>query len=292
MTPSPKTLRLNFPQWQGGNMQAYHFGSRLLSFLAPDPTGPVETVPVPAPVKGETLALENGIVARSALLQQARSAWQAIDRHSPDRIVALGGDCLIDLAPIAWLNQRYDGKLGVLWIDAHPDVTTLEYYPHAHAHVLGTLLGRGDKEFTAQVPVPLDPSRVIYAGLDAWSPNEAEVIKSLGLKAASSASLATTSAPVTDWIKRQGIEHVAVHFDLDVLDPCLFRPLNFNEPGLPPNAYPGVPRGRMRPEEVVRLLQDVSAACNIVGLAITEHLPWDAIAMRDMLAELPLLGKD
>lgn len=25
---SGKTLRLHFPQWQGGNIEAYHFGSQ------------------------------------------------------------------------------------------------------------------------------------------------------------------------------------------------------------------------------------------------------------------------
>jgi hypothetical protein len=29
-------------------------------------------------------------------------------------------------------------------------------------------------------------------------------------------------------------------------------------------------------------------ACDTVGLAIAEHLPWDTLAARDMLRELPL----
>lgn len=35
-----KTLRLHFPQWQGGNIEAYHFGSQLLAMLAPAPMAP------------------------------------------------------------------------------------------------------------------------------------------------------------------------------------------------------------------------------------------------------------
>jgi hypothetical protein len=35
-----KTLRLHMPQWQGGNMHDYYFGSKLLAFLAPPPDGP------------------------------------------------------------------------------------------------------------------------------------------------------------------------------------------------------------------------------------------------------------
>ncbi|MDX8482788.1 hypothetical protein RFN28_30645 [Mesorhizobium sp. VK24D] len=40
----------------------------------------------------------------------------------------------------------------------------------------------------------------------------------------------------------------------------------------------------MLPDQV-----DVAGACDVVGLAITEHLPWDTLAMRDMLRQLPLM---
>jgi arginase len=149
-TTKETTLRLHMPQWQGGNVHDYYFGSHLLAWLAPIANGPVETVPVPEPKPGETLDVENGIVARAALLQQARAARQAIEKHRPDRIVTLGGDCLIDLAPIAYLNTRYGGNLGVLWVDAHPDVLTPNDSAHGHTHVLAALLGRGDPELVAR----------------------------------------------------------------------------------------------------------------------------------------------
>ena len=288
--PSGSTLRLNMPQWQGGSFPEYHFGGQLLAWLAPAAEGPVETVSVPEPAAGETLSLENGMRGRSAVVRQAREARQRIERHQPARILTLGGDCLVDLAPIAYLNKRYGGKLGVLWVDAHPDVATPSSYPNPHAHVLGALLGRGDRDLTGEVEAPLAPSRVMFAGLDAWSPVEGKVIEGLGLRHAGAAALAVTSAPALDWISEQHIEHVAIHFDLDVLDPTAFRPLNFNQPGLPPDAYPGVPRGRMLPNQVVRLLNDVARACDVVGLAITEHLPWDTLAMRNLLRQLPLMS--
>ena len=82
----------------------------------PAPTGRVKKVEVPEP-DGEALLLENGIVARSALLRQAGNAWKLIEKHSPDRLVILGGNCLVDLAPFAYLNERYAGELAVLWVD-------------------------------------------------------------------------------------------------------------------------------------------------------------------------------
>jgi arginase len=245
---------------------------------------------VPEPQPGETLEVENGIVARAALLQQARAARQAIEKHQPDRIVTLGGDCLIDLAPMAYLNTRYEGNLGVLWVDAHPDVLTTKDSSHGHTHVLAALLGRGDSDLVGEVNTPVKPSRVMYAGLDAWTPREGEVINALGLRHAGADVLADSSSPVLNWLSSQGIRHLAVHFDIDVLDPKTFGPVLFNNPDAPPDAWAGVPRGRLTPDQVVRLLHDVAAACDIVGLAIAEYMPWEAIATRKLLHKLPLLG--
>ena len=131
------TLRLNMPQWQGGNEPAYRFGAELLAFLAPPADGPEETIDVPYPEEGP------------------RSA-----------------------------------------------------------------------------------------GADA---------------------LAGTSQPVLDWIAAQTITHLAVHLDLDVLDPAHFRPLLFNKPSIPEDAFEGILQGRMRLDQVVRLLNDVAGATDVVG---------------------------
>jgi arginase len=95
---------------------------------------------------------------------------------------------------------------------------------------------------------------------------------------------------VLSWIASEGITQLAVHFDVDVLDPKQFGPVLFNNPDAPADAWADVPRGRMVPDQVVRLLQDVAVACDIVGLAIAEYMPWEAIATHNMLRKLPLLA--
>lgn len=287
---SPKTLRLNMPQWQGGTEPAYRFGAELLRWLAPAHEGPEETVAVPA-ASEQPLEIERGIKARTALLSQARAARAAIERRQPERIVTLGGDCLIDLAPMAYLNRRYDGKLGVLWIDAHPDIMSPAEFSHAHAHVLGMLLGRGDEEFTAEVERKLDPARVMIAGMSAWTQAEGRILQELGIRHTPAADIATGSQPILDWIRVEGISHLAVHFDLDVLDAAHFSPLLFNKPDQPQGTFDGIVQGTMRLEQVVRLLQDVSAACDVVGLAIAEFLPWDMLRLKNALASLPIMQR-
>ncbi len=282
------TLRLNMPQWQGGDEPAYRFGAELLRWLAPAHDGPEETIAVPE-ADGNPRAIEHGIKSRAALLAQARAARAAIECHDPDRIVTLGGDCLVDLAPIAFLSRKYGEKLGVLWVDAHPDVMSAAEFPHAHAHVLAMLLGRGDAAFTAEVPEKLAASRVLIAGMDAWTDAEGAILAELGIRHVPAAALAGDSRPVLDWIEAQGITRLAVHFDLDVLDPAHFSPLLFNRPDAPEDAFAGVVQGTMRLEQVARLLKDAGAAADMVGLAVTEHLPWDMLRLRNALASLPIM---
>lgn len=285
-----KTLRLNMPQWQGGTEPAYRFGAELLRWLAPPHDGPEETVGVPA-ANEQPLAIEQGIQGRTALLSQARAARAAIERRQPSRIVTLGGDCLIDLAPMAYLNRLYDGKLGVLWVDAHPDVMSAAEFSHAHAHVLGMLLGRGDEAFTAEVDPKLDPARVMIAGMSAWSDAEGRILQQLGIRHTPAADIADSSQPILDWIKAEGIIHLAVHWDLDVLDAAYFSPLLFNKPDQPEGVFDGIVQGAMRLGQVVRLLQDVSSATDMAGLAIAEFLPWDMLRLKNALASLSIMQR-
>jgi arginase len=152
------------------------------------------------------------------------------------------------------------------------------------------LMGEGDPDFVGEVKVPVDPARVMYAGLDDWNDVEGQIIRRVQLRYAGADALAETSQPVLDWIAAQTITHLAVHFDLDVLDPAHFAPLLFNRPSVTEDIFAGIPQGRMRLDQVVRLLNDAAGATDMVGLAITEHLPWDMLELRNALHKLPLLA--
>lgn len=283
-------LRLVLPQWQGGGLPLYHLGAQLLDWLAPKAQGPVVTIDVPPP-DGTDRPVEAGIRARKAVLAQADAAWAVLRQHQPSRVVVLGGDCGVDLAPFAYMSERYGDDLAVLWIDAHPDVMDAGQTPNAHAMVLAQLLGEGDPEFLARVPRQLAPERVMYAGLYDTSTTERAVLDRLGLGMATPGDLRAGSGKVLDWLRATGAKHLAIHFDLDVLDPAQLRSLYFSRPDAAPGAFDGIPQGRMGIAEVLRLVTDVAAEVRVVGLGITEFLPWDAATIRDMLGQLPLLDE-
>lgn len=280
-----KTLRLLMPQWQGGNNPAYTLGARLLAWLAPESANS-KTIEVPIDkYDGKPLPFEDGVVARGILLKQLRAAEKIIKEEQPEKIIVFGGDCLVSQAPFAYLNEKYSDKLGVLWLDAHPDVSTPKMHNHIHAMVLGNLLGEGEKSFTDEVKFPIKPEFVMYGGLLNPSPAEAEIIARLSIRAAGPDELAQTSQSIIAWIKEQQIQYLAIHLDLDVLDPSLFRALLFAEPGGIPI---DVPQGEMTFEQIARIIKDVSKQADVVGLSFAEHLPWDAINLQNFLAKLPI----
>ena len=97
------------------------------------------------------------------------------------------------------------------------------------------------------------------------------------------------SSKVLHWLDSCKPSKVIVHFDLDVLDLREFRSLLVANPATYEKMKEQVPIGSSI-ETIIRLLQDVAKAYDVVGLGITEHFPWDAYNLQNMLQRLPLLG--
>ncbi|ETF01578.1 arginase [Advenella kashmirensis W13003] len=286
-----KSLRLIFPLWQGGDNPPYYLGSKLLAWLAPEPTGPVEEVPV-EPSGNVALPVENKMRGRSVLVRQTQAAQDIVQRRQPDSVVVLGGDCLVSLAPFAWLSERYGDKLGVLWIDSHPDVQNPEQYSNAHAHVLGTLMGQGDPDLTRFVSRPISPRNVMIAGIHSPLPHEAAFIARHGIRTCAPEAVREGAEPVMQWLDESCIEVLAIHFDLDVLDPAHFRSVLFARPGRGQDDFGNVAEGKLDISDVLQLIRQVASKKKVVGLTLAEHLPWDAVNLRTMLAQLPLLSHE
>ena len=287
-----KTLRLLFPQWQGGYDesefpgQIYPLGARLLAWLAPESAAPLVEVPVEV-WTGAKPDKEGGVFYRREILRQMRAARNIIDAYAPDRVIAFGGDCLISQAPFDYLNQRYEGRMGIIWIDAHPDVTTPRDFDHAHAMVLGNLLGEGEPLMASEVKVLVKPEQVALVGVDGVLPHERDAINRFGLKVVPSKDILSGSEAVTAWIREKGFERVAVHLDLDVLDPAVFRSLLFANPNV--EEHIESEHGKTRMRDIGRVLKDIAAHVEVVGMSFAEHMPWDALGLQKMLSELPFM---
>ena len=136
-----KTIRLLYPDHVSGGLDTYYFGADLLQYILPqNPNQPVVKVDI-IPPNSKEKAVTNGIYAEKEVLLGIRDAQEKISKENPDRIITIGGNCMVSLAPFDYLHGKYK-NVGIIWIDAHPDVSTLnDGYPNAHAMVLGSLLG-------------------------------------------------------------------------------------------------------------------------------------------------------
>jgi arginase len=96
-------------------------------------------------------------------------------------------------------------------------VITPDHAAHAHAMVLGILMGEGDPEFTKRVANPIKSENVMYAGHYDMSPVEWQIVERLGLRLATPSQLVDDSKPVLDWLRSTEAKDVTIHFDLDVI---------------------------------------------------------------------------
>ena len=281
------------PQWQGGDYditpssgEIYPMGARLLAFLAPESDAPLVEVPV-EPYTGAPRPKQNGVVWQDAILRQAQAAKRIIDEHAPDRIVVFGGDCHVTQVPFTYLNERYDGKVGLLWLDSHPDISTPKDYDREHAMVLGNLMGKGDPILAKEVRVPFSAEQVLLIGPDGFNAQyEEDTVNELGLRVIRPKDITDNNDAILLWIRENKFEHIAIHFDLDILDPKYFYSQLPMKPGDDP--FDTVP-GKLTVPQVTRLIKEVSKASDIVGLGFAEHMPWDALNLKKMMEEFSVM---
>lgn len=291
-----KTLRLVMPEWQGGDYdlsvgsgELYPLGARLLAFLAPGDNSRTIEVPIESYNPDKKRIKENGVFNQEIVIRQMKAARAILQEEKPDRVITFGGECLVSQAPFDYLNGYYKGKLGLLWIDAHPDVSTPANHDREHAMVLGNLLGHGDPLMSREVRNPFNPAQVLLVGQNDFdSPMEVENIHSLGLKVIKPQEVTENSTAVTNWIKKGDIANLAIHLDLDVLSPRRFFSQLTNDP-YTREPYNTV-KGQLDLRQIGRLFRDISASANIVGLTIAEFMPWDALHLQEFMKGLKIFA--
>lgn len=289
MEKKTSTLRLIYPQWQGGIVahwmpdipaddasRGYYLGAQLLNLLAPESSQ--NTVVVPVSLDINDRATEKGVSAHRVILEQTKAALAKLRENDPERIVTLGGECSVSVVPFTYLAEKYPGDIAVVWIDAHPDVC-LPYddYKGYHAMALTVCLGMGDEGIMNVLPGKIEAAKSLIVGVRSWDEGMKDRQKELGIKGLSPAEVAADSTAVLEWLKGTGASKVVIHFDLDVLDP--------NEM----IAGVGVEPDGMKIQEVVRVINDIAAEYDLVGLTVAEPMPRIAIKIRNMLDQLPLL---
>lgn len=275
-----KTIRLLYPDHAGGGLDTYYFGAHLLAhILPPNDRQPLVKVSV-APPDGTEKAVTNGIAAEDEVLAGIKDAQAKIEAAGPDRIITVGGNCLVSLAPFDYLHGLYKNT-GIIWLDAHPDVSTVkDGYPNAHAMVLGSLLGCGAEQLTRQMRNGrFNPDEVLYIGLQGLHDYQEKFLREAGVDYKVQTDDFVSEAELTGFMRR--FEHILVHFDIDVLDEHFFHSTYFANPELSGDGSGG---GRMTMDRLGGLLRLITDDADVVGFTVAEYLPFDEQRLHGMLA--------
>lgn len=231
-----------------------------------------------------TPAVTNGIASEAAVLDSIRKARAALEREAPDRVITVGGNCIVSLASFDHLHALYPDA-GILWIDAHPDVSLPENgYPNAHAMVLGTLLGRGAPSLAREMKNPAFGAKdLLYVGLQGLHDYQQKFLDDAGVDYSVQTEAFVSDEVILDFLSRH--PRVFVHLDIDVLDPAFFHDTYFANPALVGDGSGG---GRMTIEELGRILRLVAEKSDTPAFTIAEYLPFEAERLAKMFEALPL----
>lgn len=243
---------LGYPQWQGiGFPTTVTEGhKRLVSALAhPEKAHHVSVYPP------HDITMQEGVWGRAELIEQLLAATNLIEAVKPKRILTIGGDCSIEIAPAAWLNTLYDGDIQIFWLDAHADINTPEtsFSGHLHGMPLGILLGEGnDRELLELVPQKITPDQIAFLGLRSIDPPEEEYIAANNIRNLKWDDLAAMP---------KKYKNAIIHLDSDVLDRSLY-----DECSTPTT-------GGTDMETLGKTVKWIFENYNVVGATLTEYAP-------------------
>lgn len=286
-----KTIRLIYPQWQGGDIarwitevpnpddasRGYYLGAQLLNFLAPNNEQKTFTVPITTAIAERKVI--DGVLDRDIIIKQSKAALDILNMEQPNKIVTLGGECSVSVVPFTYLANKYKNDVAMIWIDAHPDITLPgDVYPAYHAMAVTACMGLGDNKIISELPAKISPSKILFVGIRDWERDEIKTRQQqCGIKHLTPEDVRANDNAIHEWLKSCGASKVVIHFDMDVLDPAEII-----------TAVGVVPNG-MKIAEVVKVINDISKEKEIVGLTIAEAMPRTAIRIKNMLEQLPLL---
>lgn len=279
-----KTIRLLYPDYVSGGLEEYYFGANLLQHILPaNDRQKLVKVEIAPPDKTEK-SVSNGIFAEDEVLAGIEDAQNKIGNEKPERIITIGGNCVVSLAPFDYLHGLYKNT-GIIWIDAHPDVSTLDDgYPNAHAMVLGSLMGHGAPQLSQRMKnEKFKADDILYVGLQKLHSYQEKFLQDMGVNYKVQGQSFVSDEEIMAFMGRY--EHILLHFDIDVLDEHFFHSTYFANPELTGDGAGG---GKMTMEKLADVLKLITENSDVAGLTIAEYLPFDEYRLHKVFAGIPI----
>lgn len=282
-----KTIRLLYPDFVSGGLETYFFGANLLQYILPqNENQEVYKVNIEAP-SGKKYVITDGIYGKEEVIKGIKEAMKVLEDVNPDKVITIGGNCVVSQAPFDYLHGKYE-NLGIIWIDTHPDVSTVnDGYPNAHAFVLGSLLGEEETKITKLMKnKKFTSDQVLYVGLQEIHKYQEKFLKEKNINYKIQTDEFLTNEEIKDFIKK--FDHILVHLDIDVLDENLFHSTYFANKEL---VGDGSGSGKMTMEKLSETLSVIDKNANVVGFTIAEYLPFDEHKLNKMFSNISMFTK-
>lgn len=205
---------------------------------------PAITIPVDDVARARTRINQNDLIFLDAIEAANEKLADEVEKtiqrgHMP---VVLGGDHSLAMGSIAGAS-RYAERLGVLWIDTHPDVNTPErsLSGHIHGMPLATAMGFCEDSLPRSTmmgkSVPMvAPEDVALLGIRDIDVAEEDLIVEHNIFARTMDEwydlgiLEGLKEAITH-LRHQGVDAIHLDFDLDVLDPGVLPGTGTRYPG-------------------------------------------------------------
>lgn len=263
------------PQWQGSpSARAMQLIDGAQAIAGDLPRAACTTIDVPLEA-GE--ALETGVLRYSSLIRTSDALVAELEA-TPAPVIVVGGDCGVGVAPIGVAANNED-RLVVVWLDAHPDLHTIET-THSGAFggmALSAVLGDGPDDLS--LPKGLVPAeRVVLAGARDYDAEEESRANETGITTIDAADLAEPDA-LAAAVRALEPTGVYIHIDLDVLDPSALTGVTAPTPfGL-------------TPAQLIAAIGAVRAVAPLAGATVAGFAPSSpAAAVDDLGAILRIVG--
>jgi arginase len=229
---------------------------------------------VPGPAEGDESTRPRCVPELVAWAPRLMSRLEQV--YASGRVpIVLGGDHSVSMPSVAAAARELRGRkgpeavLGLVWVDAHPDLETPEASPSGDLHGMSVahLLGYGVESLVSLggSGPKLEPENVVFVGLRDVVECEREIIRDRGITAFSATDVERLGIVE---ICRRSLETVAdrtdgfvLSFDMDALDPVVAPGVHYPE------------RAGLTLREALVLMEWLAGTEGLVCLEVVEAVP-------------------
>lgn len=196
----------------------------------------------------------------------AQMTEQAIKEGS--KVIALGGDHSINLGVVSGASMALDGRIGLIYFDAHGDMNTdkTSRSGNIHGMHLASLMGFGAPElkWVYGKTTKLHKENLLHVGGSDFDDAELDLIAKEELRVFTSLDLLRYNLqPLLQMIDDLAarVPNIWVSLDFDAID-------SIYAPGA------GMPNARgLTYREIAAIAEYIGAHCNVVGVDVAEYNP-------------------